>query len=110
VGRPDEPDASTRGRRAVTRRRLPGPLRAYAVALRRLVTAVIGAGLLPGGTPPLVTLPRAPTLGRDLRPVGRGRTLATGHPAGPPEPDDDALEAEHLKAAAERPGANAACN
>ena len=80
---------------------LPGPLPAYAAALRRLVAAVIGAGLLVRSTPPQVALPRAPALWRGLRPVDLPRT-PTVDPlptVGPRELDDDALEAEHLRPA-----------
>jgi hypothetical protein len=54
---------------------LPRPLRAYAVALRLLVTAVAGSGLLDRPAPPVVSGPRTVELWRGLGSVERAVPL-----------------------------------
>jgi hypothetical protein len=96
--------------------RLAPPLRAYAAALRALVAAVVGSGLLNAPVPPLLTRPRTeplrPAPVRVGRPVVRSVPfrpvpVAAPHPVVPvpvplvatePEPDDEALEAEPVRA------------
>lgn len=98
--------------------RLARPLRAYAYALRALVGAVLGSGLLDAPVPPLLTRPRTELLRaapRQVeRPVERSAPfrpvlVAAPRPVVPvpvpvaatePEPDDEALEAEPVRAGA----------
>jgi hypothetical protein len=82
---------------------LPGPLRAYASALRTLVTALARSGMLARTAPPLVSLPSRGDLRpglRTVRRVGAARPAPAPLPVptGPPAPvpvelDDEALEA-----------------
>jgi hypothetical protein len=80
--------------------RLPTDVRGYAAALHRIVSALVGSGQLQRGVPPLVSRPTATSVWRGLRPVD---VPAPANPTLPPErraePDDDALEAEPVKAA-----------
>jgi hypothetical protein len=101
--------------------RLPRPLRAYAVALRHLVNAVVGSGLLTRAAPPSVTVPRSSEPWWGLRPVPRpapprpvllhapprtvpiplaGRPGALVSRPRATEPDDEMLEAEATGAVA----------
>ncbi|MHA6619713.1 hypothetical protein [Pseudonocardia sp. DLS-67] len=78
--------------------RLPADVRAYAAALHRIVSALVGSGQLQRAGPPLVSRPAAATLWRGLRPsapVGPGPS-----PGSPlvPEPDDEVLEGEPVAA------------
>jgi hypothetical protein len=65
----------------------PGALRPYVEALRSVVAALLGSGLLDTATPPMVIRPRPAESWRGLRPppqpLGR-HPAATAPPAGPP--------------------------
>jgi hypothetical protein len=99
--------------------RLARPLRAYAAALRALVGAVLGSGLLDAPVPPLLTRPRTEPLRTVPRQVPRRversvpfRPVLVAAPRSvvpvpgplaatdPTEPDDEALEAEPVRAGA----------
>ncbi|HEY4421371.1 MAG TPA: hypothetical protein VGN22_17735 [Pseudonocardia sp.] len=91
---------------------LTSPLREHAAALRALVTALIGSGLLTRPVPPLLARPSTDlpwaTAVPVMRPAGRAAQfqpvlIAAPRPVVPvpvprhepgPEPDDEALEAE----------------
>jgi hypothetical protein len=81
--------------------RLPPDVRGYAAALHRIVSALVGSGQLQRGVPPLVSRPTATAVWRGLRPIDvpAPATPALPSPERRVEPDDDALEAEPLKAA-----------
>ncbi|WP_219413308.1 hypothetical protein [Pseudonocardia nigra] len=88
------------------------PLRAYAAALRLVVAAVVGSGLPARSAPPTLIRPRptapahAPRVIRRAAPVRPARLLGPApvraEPLLPaaPEPDDDTLEADHLRSTA----------
>lgn len=91
---------------------LTRPLRAYATALRTLAAAVVGSGLLGSPVPPLLALPRAAPQRGLPEPVQRAEPfrpvlLTTPRSVVPvpvsrvapaPEPDDEAIEAEPVRA------------
>jgi hypothetical protein len=80
--------------------RLPADVRAYAAALHRIVSALVGTGQLQRAVPPLVSRPVTAALWRGLPAAGPlvpQPALPRDHPA---EPDDEALEGEPVASGA----------
>jgi hypothetical protein len=80
--------------------RLPADVRAYAAALHRIVSALVGTGQLQRVVPPLVSRPVTAALWRGLPAAGPlvpQPALPRDHPA---EPDDEALEGEPVASGA----------
>jgi hypothetical protein len=71
--------------------RLPHDVRAYAAALHRIVSALVGSGQLQRAVPPLVSRPVTTTLWRGLH---AGVPRPPSAPDDRMEPDDEALEDE----------------
>jgi hypothetical protein len=81
---------------------LTSPVRVYAAALRTLVGALAGSGLLERTAPPLITRPQTVTLWRGLQPVERvapTRPVRLGAVTPEPELDDEAIEAGPVRPA-----------
>jgi hypothetical protein len=77
--------------------RLPADVRAYAAALHRIVSALVGSGQLQRAVPPLVSRPVAVALWRGLPGAGAAVPRRVDRPA---EPDDEAIEGEPVQAVA----------
>ncbi|TWF76776.1 hypothetical protein FHX44_112671 [Pseudonocardia hierapolitana] len=80
--------------------RLPADVRAYAAALHRIVSALVGSGQLQRAVPPLVSRPVTTALWRGLPAAGPLVPQPTRPRDHPVEPDDDALEGEPVAAGA----------
>jgi hypothetical protein len=97
---------------AQTQEHLTRPLRGYATALRMLAAAVVGSGLLGRPVPPLLALPMATPERSRPQPVQRAEPfrpvllttprsvvlVPVSRAAPAPEPDDEAIEAEPVRA------------